>query len=74
MDALRAYARQRDLAYPKPKDRAFFLISRGNRLSPTGLQLAFAAACRIAGLDDGKALRPHDLRHRFCSHASRRLA
>ncbi|KSV84136.1 tyrosine-type recombinase/integrase [Sinorhizobium sp. GL28] len=65
LDALRAYARQRDLAYPKSKDRAFFLSSRGNRLSSAGLQLAFAAACKIAGLDDGKALRPHDLRHRF---------
>lgn len=63
--ALRSYARQRDRTYPVPKDPAFFLSSRGNRLSSTGLQAAFAAACKMAGLDSGKALRAHDLRHRF---------
>lgn len=63
LTALRAYTRQRDRAYPAPKDPAFFLNSRGSRLSETGLQVAFAAARKIAGLD--KALRPHDLRHRF---------
>jgi len=63
--ALRDYVRQRDSLFPLPKEAAFFLSSRGNRLSPTGLQQAFTAACRIAGLDKGKSLRPHDLRHRF---------
>ena len=63
--ALRAYARHRDTAFPVPKDSAFFLSSRGNRLSSTGLSSAFSAACKLAGLDNGKTLRPHDLRHRF---------
>jgi integrase len=63
--ALRIYARHRDAAFPVPRDSAFFLSSRGNRLSPAGLHIAFGAACKIAGLDSGKALRPHDLRHRF---------
>jgi len=63
--ALRGYARQRNSLFPVPKDPAFFLSSRGNRLSPTGLRQAFTAACGIAGLDKGKTLRPHDLRHRF---------
>jgi integrase len=63
--ALRDYAQQRDVAYPTSKDAAFFLSSRGNRLSPTGLETAFTAACVLAGLDHGKRLRPHDLRHRF---------
>jgi integrase len=63
--ALRAYARRRDGAFPAPKDRAFFLSSRGNRLSPSGLTTAFKAACRLAGLDRGRRPRPHDLRHRF---------
>ena len=48
-----------------PKESAFFLSSRGNRLSPAGLHAAFDAACKLAGLDGGKGLRPHDLRHRF---------
>ncbi len=63
--ALRRYARERDAAFPRPKDQAFFLSSRGNRLSAAGLQSAFAEVRRLAGLDGGKALRPHDLRHRF---------
>jgi integrase len=63
--ALRTYARHRDAAFPAPKDAAFFLSSRGNRLSPSGLNVAFGRACALAGLDGGKALRPHDLRHRF---------
>lgn len=63
--ALREYAQQRDAVYPTPRDAAFFLSSRGNRLSPTGLRTAFTAACALAGLDHGKRLRPHDLRHRF---------
>jgi integrase len=37
----------------------------GNRLSPTGFETAFTAASVLAGLDHGKRLRPHDLRHRF---------
>ncbi|QGJ76684.1 hypothetical protein CN138_37270 [Sinorhizobium meliloti] len=44
---------------------AFFLSSRGNRLSATGLKNGFAEVRKFAGLDDGKPLRPHDLRHRF---------
>lgn len=63
--ALCQYARHRDAAFPAPKDFAFFLSSRGNRLSPSGLYLAFGVACKLAGLAGGKALRPHDLRHRF---------
>lgn len=63
--ALRHYVRVRDAAFPQPKDQAFFLSSRGNRLSATGLKNGFAEVRKFAGLDDGKPLRPHDLRHRF---------
>lgn len=63
--ALRQYARHRDAAFPASKDTAFFLSSRGNRLSAAGLYAAFDAACALAGLDSDKGLRPHDLRHRF---------
>jgi integrase len=63
--ALCRYARERDAVFPTPKDEAFFLSSRGGRLSATGLQSNFAKARKLAGLDDGKPLRPHDLRHRF---------
>jgi integrase len=63
--ALQQYAHDRDAAFSTPKDCAFFLSSRGNRLSSPGLQIAFAETRKLAGLDDGKPLRPHDLRHRF---------
>jgi len=63
--ALRTYAQRRNAAFPEPKDAAFFISSRGSRLSPTGLTVAFGAACKLAGLGGDKPLRPHDLRHRF---------
>jgi integrase len=63
--ALRRYARERDAVFSTPKDEAFFLSSRGGRLSAAGLQGNFAKARKLAGLDDGRPLRPHDLRHRF---------
>lgn len=59
--ALRQYVRERDATFPTPKDQAFFLSSRGNRLSATGLQNGFAEVRKVAGLDGGKPLRPHDL-------------
>jgi len=65
LTALRQYAQHRDAAFPVPKDSAFFLSSRRNRLSTAGLYFAFSEACKLAGFDAGKALRPHDLRHRF---------
>ena len=63
--ALRHYVRQRDAVFPAPKSCAFFLSTRGVRLSDSGLYPAFSAACKLAGLNNGKNLRPHDLRHRF---------
>ena len=65
--ALRDYARSRDLAFPAPKSPAFFIGSRGNRLGTYALYYGFEQACTIAGLNrhTARALRPHDLRHRF---------
>ncbi len=66
LTVLRDYARYRDATYPAPDTPAFFISSRGARLSQTGLSCAFRAARSLAGLDQGgKPLRPHDLRHRF---------
>lgn len=63
---LRDYARHRDATFPTPDTSAFFISSRGTRLSQPGLGAAFRAACSLAKLDqNGKLLRPHDLRHRF---------
>lgn len=69
---LRDYAKHRDTAFPARETPAFFISSRGTRLSPSGLKSAFNAASSLAALDEcGKLLRPHDLRHRF---AVKRLA
>jgi len=66
LTVLRDYARYRDATYPVLDTPAFFISSRGARLSQTGLSCAFRAARSLAGLDQGgKPLRPHDLRHRF---------
>ncbi|MER8409646.1 tyrosine-type recombinase/integrase [Mesorhizobium sp. M1307] len=48
--ALRHYVRERDAAFPRPSDQAFFLSSRGNRLSTSGLQSAFAKAASSLAL------------------------
>jgi len=67
LNALREYASHRDRAFPIPKAPAFFLSTRGTRLSKSGLRYGFSQACKLAGLNKhaAKALRPHDLRHRF---------
>jgi integrase len=65
--ALQAYARDRDLALPAPRSTAFFVSTRGTRLSTTALHYGFAQACQLAAVNlrGNKRLRPHDLRHRF---------
>ena len=65
--ALQDYARDRDLAFPTPTCVAFFVSTRNVRLSPAGLYYGFEQACERAGVNGTgrKALRPHDLRHRF---------
>ena len=64
---LRSYAEERDRTFPKVKSPAFFLSSRGLRLSPSGFGDAFRQARASAQLDGDRprSLRPHDLRHRF---------
>jgi integrase len=67
LTALQDYARHRDLTFPTPKTPAFFVSTRGVRLSASGLHYGFDQACALASLNvhEGCALRPHDLRHRF---------
>lgn len=67
LTALQDYVRHRDLAFPEPKTRAFFVSTRATRLSSSGLYYGFGQACVLAGVNTHttKPLRPHDLRHRF---------
>lgn len=67
LTALQEYARDRDLALPSSTSSAFFVSTRGTRLSSAGLYYGFAQVCEFAGVNVAgtKSLRPHDLRHRF---------
>jgi integrase len=67
LTALQDYVRHRNLALPTSKTSAFFVSTRGSRLSSSGLYYGFKQACALAGLNAHAAspLRPHDLRHRF---------
>ncbi len=67
LTALQDYVRRRNLAFPTPKTSAFFVSTRGTRLSTSGLYYGFAQACVLAGVNAHatRPLRPHDLRHRF---------
>jgi integrase len=67
LTALQGYVGFRDLAFPTPKTPAFFVSTRGTRLSSSGLYYGLEQACALAGLNAhaAKPLRPHDLRHRF---------
>lgn len=67
LTALQRYAKQRDLSFPVSKAAAFFLSVRGTRLSSAALYYLLGKACARAGLNEhaARALRPHDLRHRF---------
>jgi integrase len=67
LTALRSYARHRDRAFPSPKTSAFFISTRGTRLLQGGLYYGLEQACAFIGLNEhaAKALRLHDLRHRF---------
>ncbi len=64
---LQEYACFRDLAFPIAKTQAFFVSTRGTRLSHHGLYYGFGQACTLAKINENEAkpLRPHDLRHRF---------
>lgn len=67
LSALQEYSRHRDLAFQTHETPAFFISSRGIRLSKSGLRYGFQQACALAKVNEHakKALRPHDLRHRF---------
>jgi integrase len=67
LTALRDYARRRDFAFPTLKTPAFFVSTRGVRLSKNGLRYGFNQVCVLAGINvkGAKPFRPHELRHRF---------
>ena len=67
LDALQKYIHQRDVAFPLSITQAFFISTRGKRLSTHGLYYGFKQACTLAKINthNTSTLRPHDLRHRF---------
>jgi integrase/recombinase XerD len=67
VDALRAYARQRDRLRSHCRSQAFFLSSVGARVVLQNFWLVFRRLLHRTGLDRGPGRRPriHDLRHTF---------
>jgi hypothetical protein len=66
VEALAAFARQRDRLCPRPVDPAFFVSLAGTRLLYCGAHLTWLDLVRRAGLQPRSATcrpRPHDLRH-----------
>jgi integrase/recombinase XerD len=71
IDALKAYAHQRDALCAKPKTPSFFVSTTGNRLVYVTVQQVFARLARDAGLRPrSQRCRPrlHDVRHTFASN------
>ncbi len=68
VNALAAYAGERDRLCPHPAGPAFFVSTAGTRLLYCNAHLAWLELVRRAGLQPRSAScrpRPHDLRHRF---------
>jgi len=67
LQALRAYARMRDVALPHPRSQSFLLSLAGTRLNYKNVHFAFLRLVRHTGLAERRPRRPriHDLRHTF---------
>jgi integrase len=70
VEALSAYAILRDQRWPGTCSPAFFMSTRGNRLSQSALNATFTVLAQAAGLEPGPTSRerrptPHGLRHSF---------
>jgi integrase len=66
--ALEQYAVIRDRLCPQPKDRSFFVTTRGTRIAHPTIYLPFRALLEQAGVTHpvpGRHVRVHDLRHSF---------
>ena len=65
--AMRAYARERDRVFPRPRSISFFVSLAGTRLIRQCVHATFLRLVHRAGLADRRPRRPriHDLRHSF---------
>lgn len=67
LTGLDRYAEIRDRLCPRPTTTAFFVSTRGTRMSYPVIQQTFRRVCDAAGVGAGSAHRPrvHDFRHSF---------
>jgi integrase/recombinase XerD len=66
IEALRAYAVERDRLCPRPRSRSFFVSSVGTSLTRTGVDKTFRQLTTTIGIRTATVHpRVHDLRHRF---------
>jgi integrase len=70
MEALAAYARQRDRSDLAHKAPSFFVSIVGTRLIYTDVRITFRKLVDTTGIEAGSPIRPriHDLRHSFAVH------
>jgi integrase len=69
--ALGKYARLRDRQWPQPNTPAFFISTRGRRLTASDVHYAFPRLIRQVGVQGrGQRVtpRPHDFRHAYAVH------
>jgi integrase len=70
VDALAAYARQRNRSQPRPRARTFFVSTVGTAVIYSDFGATFRDLVRSSGIGQGFPARPriHDLRHSFAVH------
>lgn len=70
IEALAAYASQRDRIHPRPRSTTFFVSTVGTAIIYTDFGIAFRKLVRATGIGSQSAVHPriHDLRHSFAVH------
>jgi integrase len=70
VDALAAYARQRDRSKPQPRAQTVFVSTAGTAVIYADFGATFRELIRTSGVGQGSPARPriHDLRHSFAVH------
>jgi integrase len=70
VEALGAYARQRNRSKPRPRAQTFFVSTAGTAVIYADFGATFRELIRTSGVGQGSPARPriHDLRHTFAVH------
>ncbi|MCF8000750.1 MAG: tyrosine-type recombinase/integrase [Halanaerobiales bacterium] len=69
INSIKQYLPERNKIDPNDKDaeKALFLSTRGNRISPRSIQLFVKKYAKMAGIKNASKVTPHKLRHTFAT-------